>query len=56
MADEFSYSTSCEEQETDFEFSSRQFAYVPDQNSGNYPNSQITFDLASLSNSGKGIF
>ena len=53
MADEFSYSTSCEQQETEFEFSSRQYAYIPDQNSGNYPSSQITFDLASLSNSGK---
>ena len=53
MADEYSYSTSCEQQETEFEFSSRQYAYIPDQNSGNYPNSQITFDLASLSNSGK---
>jgi len=53
MADEFTYNSSIQEQETTFEFSNRQFAYIPDQNSGNYVNGQVTFDLASLSNSGK---
>ena len=55
MADEYSFSQSCQSQETEFPFSSRQFMYVPDANGGNYPNAQVIFDLASLSNSGKYI-
>jgi len=40
-------------QENLFDFQNRQFVYLPDQNNGSYPSGQVTFDLASLSNSGK---
>lgn len=53
MADEVAYSLSTSQQETLFDFSSRQYTYIPDQNSGSYPNGSIVFDLASLANSGK---
>ena len=51
--DEFAYYNSQNEQKTEFIFSNTQQVYVPDQNSGSYPNGQVVFDLASLSNSGK---
>ena len=53
MADEFSFASSIAPQETPFEFSSRQFVYIPDNNNSSYPSGQIIFDLAGLSNSGK---
>ena len=53
--DEFAYYNSQNEQKTEFIFSNTQQVYVPDQNSGSYPNGQVVFDLASLSNSGKYI-
>ena len=55
MADEFSYYNSQTEQKTEFIFSNVQQNYVPDSNSGNYPNGQISWDLSTLSNSGKFI-
>ena len=53
MADEVTLQNSLQGQEPVFDFQNRQFTYVPDQNNGSYPNGQIIFDLASLSNSGK---
>ena len=53
--DEFAYYNSQQEQKTEFIFNNAQQVYVPDQNSGSYPNGQCVFDLASLSNSGKYI-
>ena len=53
MADETAFNLSTNPQETLFQFSSRQYTYIPDQNSGSYPNGSIVFDLASLANSGK---
>ena len=52
-ADEYTFKTSLEPDENEFIFQSRQYVWVTDQNSGNYPNSQIQWDLSSLSNSGK---
>ena len=51
--DEFAYYNSQTEQKTEFIFNNAQHVYVPDQNSGSYPNGQVVFDLASISNSGK---
>ena len=51
--DEFAFYNAQNEQKTEFIFSNTQQVYVPDQNSGSYPNGQVIFDLASLSNSGK---
>ena len=53
--DEFAFYNSQNEQKTEFIFNNAQQVYVPDQNSGSYPNGQVVFDLASLSNSGKYI-
>ena len=53
--DEFSYYNSQTEQKTEFIFSNCQQNYVPDTNAGNYPQGQVVFDLATLSNSGKYI-
>jgi hypothetical protein len=53
--DEFAFYNSQQEQKTEFIFNNAQQVYVPDQNSGSYPNGQVVFDLASLSNSGKYI-
>ena len=53
MADEYTFASSLADQDTDFQFDTRQFVYIADQNNGSYPNSQVTFDLAGLSNSGK---
>jgi len=53
--DEFAYYNSQNEQKNEFLFQNVQHVWVPDQNSGSYPNSQILFDLASLSNSGRYI-
>ena len=53
MADEYTYASSIAPQETDFEFSSRQYVWIADNNNGSYPSGQIIFDLAGLSNSGK---
>ena len=55
MSDEFTYYNSQTEQKTEFIFSNVQQNYIPDSNNSNYPNGQITWDLASLSNSGKYI-
>ena len=48
-------STSEQPQSHSFEFSSKQYSWISDSNSGSYPNGSITFDLASLSNSGRYI-
>ena len=53
--DEFSYYNRQQEIKSEFIYSNAQHVYVPDQNSGSYPNGQVLFDLASLSNSGKYI-
>ncbi len=55
MADEYTFAKSLAPQDTDFEFDTRQFIYIPDQNNSSYPNGQVQFDLAGLSNSGKFI-
>ena len=51
--DEYAFHTSTAEQDSEFLFSNRQFVFVPDQNNATYANSQVLFDLASFSNSGK---
>lgn len=51
--DEYSYYNSQAEQSTEFIFSNVQSVMIPDQNNGSYPNGQVFFDLASISNSGK---
>ena len=51
--DETSFANSLSPQETEFEFSSRQYAWLPDSNNGSYSNGQVIFDCASLANSGK---
>ena len=53
--DEFSYYNSQTEQKTEFIFSNVQQNYVPDSNNSSYPNGQISWDLSTLSNSGKFI-
>ena len=53
MADETAFNLSTNPQETLFQFSSRPYTYIPDQNSGSYPNGSVVFDLASLANSEK---
>jgi hypothetical protein len=53
MADEFTFHQSQAEQQTHFQFESRQYVWISDQNSGSYPNGQLTFDLSSIANSGK---
>ena len=53
--DEFSYYNSQTEQKTDFLFSNVQQNFVTDSNNSSYPNGQISFDLSTLSNSGKYI-
>ena len=53
--DEFAYYNAQNEQKNEFLFQNVQHIWIPDQNGGSYPNSQILFDLASLSNSGKYI-
>ena len=51
--DEYAFHTSTQETETEFLFSNRQFVYIPDGNNSTYSNGQVSFDLASLSNSGR---
>ena len=52
--DEFAFYNSQQEQKNEFIFQNSQYVYCPDQNSGgSYPNGQVVFDLASVSNSGK---
>ena len=53
--DEFAYYNAQNEQKNEFLFQNVQHVWCPDQNNGSYPNGQILFDLASLSNSGKYI-
>jgi len=53
--DEFSYYNSQNEFKNDFIFQNVQHVWIPDQNNSSYPNGQVLFDLASLSNSGKYI-
>ena len=53
--DETTFQHSLDPQETEFEFSNRQFAWLPDSNNSSYANGQIVFDCASLANSGKFI-
>ena len=55
MADEYAYYSSQVQDKNEFLFSNVQQNYVTDSNGGNYPNSQVVFDLATLSNSGKFI-
>ena len=52
-ADAYTFNVALEKDENEFIFSNRQYVWISDQNSGNYPNGQIQFDLSSLSNSGK---
>jgi hypothetical protein len=53
--DETTFQHSLDPQQTEFEFSNRQFAWLPDSNNSSYANGQIVFDCASLANSGKFI-
>ena len=53
MADEATLALSIDQQETVFDFSSRQYGWIPDSNNSSYANGQIVFDCASLANSGK---
>jgi hypothetical protein len=53
--DEYSYYSSQAEQKNEFLFSNVQTNYVTDSNNSSYPNGQVTFDLSTLSNSGKYI-
>lgn len=53
MADGYIYHDSTLPQDNEFLFSNRQYVWVPDSNGGTYGTSQVIFDLASLSNSGK---
>ena len=53
MADEYSFQASGVPQETIFDFQNRQHVWLPDSNSGNYPNASIVFDGAAISNSGR---
>ena len=53
MSDEYTFHQSQSEQQTHFQFESRQYVWISDQNSGSYPNGQLTFDLSSIANSGK---
>ena len=53
MADEATLQNSLDPQQTEFEFSSKQYTYLNDQNNGSYANGQIVFDCAGLANSGK---
>jgi hypothetical protein len=53
MADLYTFQSSTTPIEHPYLFQSRQFTFVPDSNSGNYPNGAVVFDLASLSNSGR---
>ena len=52
-SDEYCFNSSLQEDDNAFIFESRQYIWVSDSNSGNYPNGQIQMDLSSLSNSGK---
>ena len=53
MADEATLRHSMEQQETVFDFDSRQYVYIADTNNGSYANGQIVFDCGGLANSGK---
>ena len=53
--DVFSFYNSQQELKTDFIYSNLQHVYIQDSNNGSYPNGQVSFDLATLSNSGKYI-
>ena len=55
MADEYAFYSSQVQDKTEYLFSNVQHNFVTDSNGGNYPNSQVVFDLATLSNSGKFI-
>ena len=41
VMDEFAFYNSQQEQKTEFIFNNAQQVYVPDQNSGSYPNGQV---------------
>ena len=45
--DETTFQHSLDPQQTEFEFSNRQFAWLPDSNNSSYANGQIVFDCAS---------
>ena len=45
--DETTFQHSLDPQQTEFEFSNRQFAWLPDSNNASYANGQIVFDCAS---------
>ena len=51
--DETTFQHSLDPQQTEFEFSNRQFAWLADSNNSSYANGQIVFDCASLANSGR---
>jgi len=55
MADEYAFQASGVPQETIFDMQTRQFTWIPDNNQNSYPNGQILFDGAALSNSGRWI-
>ena len=46
MADEATLALSIDQQETVFDFSSRQYGWIPDSNNSSYANGQIVFDCA----------
>ena len=55
MADEYIFASSLADQDTEFQFDTRQFVYINDQNNSSYSNSQVQFDMSSFANSGKWI-
>lgn len=51
--DKYILNTSMEAQENEFLFEKKEMVYSTDSNNGSYPQGQIIFDLASLSNCGR---
>ena len=45
--DETTFQHSLDPQQTEFEFSNRQFTWLPDSNNSSYANGQVVFDCAS---------
>jgi hypothetical protein len=48
--DSFSYNSSMLENANEYLFKDKNYIYINDQNNGNYPNQQVTFELTSLAN------
>ena len=53
VADNYTFSSSLEQDENNFIFDTKQYVYVPDSNNTSYSGGQIRFDATALSNSGK---